>query len=66
MLIKSITIFKKNPISEIKGASSFLSQLKNNNQVVVSIATGGWYESAVLKLQYANIDFEGIPIVSFK
>lgn len=55
---------KKNSIYEIEGASSFLSELKKNNQVVLSIATGGWYESAILKLQYANIDFKGIPIVS--
>lgn len=55
---------QKNPIYEIEGASSFLSELKKNDQVVLSIATGGWYESAILKLQYANIDFKGIPIVS--
>lgn len=55
---------QKNQISEITGVSSFLSQLRENNEVVISIATGGWHESAILKLQYANIDFEGIPIVS--
>jgi phosphoglycolate phosphatase-like HAD superfamily hydrolase len=58
------THLQQNSISQISGASTFLSQLRKNNNVVLSIATGGWYESAVQKLKYANIDFEGIPIVS--
>jgi hypothetical protein len=31
---------------------------------VVSLATGGWYESAVLKLRSAGINFDGISIAS--
>jgi phosphoglycolate phosphatase-like HAD superfamily hydrolase len=58
------TYLQQNSISQISGASAFLSQLRKHNNVVLSIATGGWYESAIMKLQYANIDFEGIPIVS--
>ena len=34
------------------------------NNVVVSLATGGWRESAVLKLQSANINFLSIPLAS--
>ena len=32
--------------------------------MVVSIATGGWFESASLKLISAGIQFEGIPLAS--
>eukprot|EP01022_Parablepharisma_sp_SALTPOND_P005660 TRINITY_DN123227_c0_g1_i1.p4 TRINITY_DN123227_c0_g1~~TRINITY_DN123227_c0_g1_i1.p4 ORF type:complete len:213 (+),score=16.65 TRINITY_DN123227_c0_g1_i1:343-981(+) len=55
---------QQNPISEIIGASYFLSYLKQRSDISISIATGGWLESAILKLQYANIDYEGIPISS--
>ncbi|MEJ2414406.1 MAG: HAD hydrolase-like protein [Sulfurimonas sp.] len=55
---------QQNSISQIEGASTFLSQLRQRSNVFISIATGGWYESAILKLQYADIDFKGIPIVS--
>lgn len=58
------TYLQQNSISQIAGASTFLSELRKRNDVFISIATGGWYESALLKLQYANIDFEGIPISS--
>lgn len=58
------THLRQNSISQIEGASTFLSQLRQRNNVSISIATGGWLESAILKLQYANIDFEGIPIAS--
>ncbi|WP_428026754.1 HAD family hydrolase [Arcobacter sp.] len=58
------TYLQQNSVSQISGASVFLSHLRKNKNIVLSIATGGWFESAVLKLRYANIDFEGIPIVS--
>ena len=54
----------KNTINEIPGASAFLYKLKTLDDVVVSFATGGWYESAILKLQSAGIDFSGIAIAS--
>lgn len=52
------------PIQEISGAKSFLSLLKSMSNVVISIATGGWYESAVLKLNSAGIDANSLIIVS--
>ncbi len=55
---------KQNPVKEIPGAASFLALLDSMDDVVVSFATGGWYESAVLKLRSAGIDFSGIPIAS--
>lgn len=52
------------PIYQVPGASSFLSLLSSMNNVKVSFATGGWYESALLKLRSAGIDFSKIPIAS--
>jgi len=52
------------PIQEVSGAKSFLSLLVSMSNVVVSIATGGWYESAVLKLNSAGIDVSFLPIAS--
>jgi len=55
---------KHNPAKEVNGASSFLDQLNSNSNVNVSIATGGWYETTVLKLKSAGIIFSDIPIAS--
>ncbi|AEF54138.1 Haloacid dehalogenase domain protein hydrolase [Marinomonas posidonica IVIA-Po-181] len=52
------------PIQEIPGAESFLSLLKSMSNVIISIATGGWYESAVLKLNSAGIDIDSLIISS--
>ncbi len=55
---------KENPVKEIPGASSFISKLKDIDNVVVSFATGGWHESAMLKLISAGFDINNIPIGS--
>ena len=52
------------PISEIPGASAFISSLKELESVAISFATGGWYESAILKLESAGIDISNLPIAS--
>lgn len=51
-------------INEISGASEFITKLKELDDVVISFATGGWLDSAVLKLESAGIDISGIPIAS--
>ena len=55
---------KDKPLQEVDGASEFLLNLKNMDDVVISIATGGWLESAVLKLNSAKIDVSNIPLAS--
>ena len=68
--VKSVFIKKleqsiaNEPVQEIPGAASFLTLLNSMSDVVVSLATGGWYESAVLKLSSAGIDFSSIPLAS--
>ena len=54
----------KAPIIAIKGASKLIANLKELDDVVISFATGGWLESAVLKVESAGIDISGIPIAS--
>jgi len=53
-----------NPVQEVNGASEFIEFMKAMDDVIVSLATGGWYESAVLKLRSAGINFNNIPIAS--
>jgi phosphoglycolate phosphatase-like HAD superfamily hydrolase len=68
--IKSVFLEKiqgrleRQSISEISGASNFIEKLKTLDNVIISFATGGWYESAILKLQSAGIDISNIPIAS--
>lgn len=54
----------ENPAIEIPGASSLIKKLKTIDSVSISIATGGWRETAILKLESAGIDVSGIPIAS--
>ena len=54
----------KRAIKEVRGASAFLAKLQTFDDVLISFATGGWCESAALKLTSAGIDFSNIPIAS--
>lgn len=52
------------PLKEIPGASAFLNELESKRNVTISFATGGWLESALLKLKSAEISVGNIPIAS--
>lgn len=52
------------PAQEVAGAGKLISHLKSMPNVSLSIATGGWGETARLKLASAGIDIEGIPLAS--
>lgn len=52
------------PVKEVPGANAFLKLLQSMNNVVVSLATGGWRESAILKLESAGIDYSSFPMAS--
>ncbi len=51
-------------VSPIPGAYDFLSQLVSRQNVSVAFATGGWAESARMKLDAAGVSFSGIPLAS--
>lgn len=52
------------PFKEVPGASRLLLELSESESHAVAIATGGWRESAELKLQSAGIDYANIPLAT--
>jgi len=54
----------RNPAKEVPGAISFINHLANLDNVTVSFATGGWYETAVLKLDSAGFNYSKNAIAS--
>ncbi|MCG8370289.1 MAG: HAD family hydrolase, partial [Proteobacteria bacterium] len=57
-------IERHGPFDEIPGAGGLLRSLAESPQHAVALATGGWRESAELKLRSARIDHAGIPLVT--
>ena len=51
-------------IPEIPGASAFVSQLLRHPRVCVAVATGGWEETALIKLSAIGLDPRQLPIAS--
>jgi phosphoglycolate phosphatase-like HAD superfamily hydrolase len=49
---------------EIPGARAVLNRLRAGGEWAVGIATGGWRETALLKLRLAGIDASDIPLSS--
>lgn len=69
--IKSVFVGKierhiqtQGPFSTIHGAVDFFERTRASDGRRVAIATGGWRESARLKLESAGFDIEGIPLVT--
>ncbi len=48
----------------IDGAAGLIEELKSRHSVVLAIATGGWEETARLKLQGVGIDLDRITIAT--
>ena len=48
----------------IDGAIEFVARVRASDDREVAIATGGWRESALLKLESAGFDVDGIPLAS--
>lgn len=63
-LLQEAFINKQDLFSEIPGSANVLAKLQRGPDWCVAIATGGWGESAKLKLQKANLPIEGIPLAS--
>ena len=55
---------RNGPFLEIPGASDFLQGLGNSPNHAVALATGGWRESAMLKLDSAGFAWNGFPLAS--
>lgn len=54
----------KRSIIEIKGAKKFFGSLSNLSDVHIALATGGWRQSAIMKLQSAGFDVGSLVISS--
>ena len=52
------------PFVEIPGAGELLSSLRASEAHAVAIATGGWRESAVLKLESAGLYLSDLPLAT--
>jgi phosphoglycolate phosphatase-like HAD superfamily hydrolase len=63
-LVKQSLAADPNCCRQIGGASSLISRLKNSQEFVPSIATGGWAASASAKLRHADIDVDGLAFAS--
>lgn len=59
--------YEKQPhyFQEIPKAGSIISSLVRNEDLRIGLATGGWKQSALFKLQRAGIDIEGCSAASF-
>jgi GNAT superfamily N-acetyltransferase/phosphoglycolate phosphatase-like HAD superfamily hydrolase len=52
------------PFIEVPGASDLLRSLRESATHAAAIATGGWRESAELKLQSAGVDYSDFPLAT--
>ena len=52
------------PFSEVPGATNWLRELQSSASHAVAMATGGWRQSAELKLSSAGIDYTDIPLAT--
>ena len=51
-------------IKAIEGAAAFIETLRSEHNVSISIATGSWYEPAMMKLDAAGIEVSDLPMAS--
>jgi len=65
LFIEKITRYLENTaLQEVPGASRFITKLQQIDGLTISIATGGWQETALMKLESVGIDIGDIPIAS--
>lgn len=50
--------------SEVPGARVLIERLRNEPGLSIAVATGGWKDSACLKLRHAGLPFDGIAFAS--
>ena len=51
-------------LPEVPGARAFVNRLANRPEVAVSIATGGWKETAAMKLRAIGLDPDALNVAS--
>ena len=63
-LVANYVAARDSRIPEIPGASAFVRQLIRHPSVRVAVATGGWEETALIKLSAIGIDPQQMPIAT--
>ena len=63
-ICKIATWLQRKSVKQIAGAAALIANLRANPQVLLCIATGGWAETARMKLDSAGIDATDIPLAS--
>lgn len=51
-------------LTPIPGAPELIRKLRSRPEAVIAFATGGWRETAEMKLRSAGIDYEGLPLAT--
>jgi len=62
MLAKHVAV--AGPFPEIPGAKNIVQRLHQSTKYELAIATGGWRQSACIKLTTAGFDIDGIPMAT--
>jgi beta-phosphoglucomutase-like phosphatase (HAD superfamily) len=62
--LTQIFIEEHGSFPEVPGAKSFLQRIDQSTDHRFAIATGGWRESARMKLFAANLPFENVPLAT--
>ncbi len=63
-LLKISAEKNKEDFSQVKGTRNILEKLYTHPDYVISLATGGWRESALLKLKESGLKLNKIPMAS--
>ncbi len=61
---KTDTRLQRQPCRAVPGAVEAVSELVTSNVWQVGLATGGWEQTALAKLESAGIDVDGLPLCS--
>ena len=63
-LVSQYLAEREGRLPEIEGAGAFLAELESLPEVSMALATGGWEETARMKLRAAGLDRYSVPLAS--
>ena len=63
-LVANYVVGRGGSLPEVPGACAFVNELVRRPGVRVAVATGGWKETALLKLQAIGLDSKHMPMAS--
>jgi len=63
-LVQDYIVSQPKELAPIPGAPELIRVLRSRVEVVIALATGGWLETAEMKLRSAGIEFEGLPFAT--